>query len=118
MPATVSWNLQLSVRDGQLNNARDLMKDMVAATQQEQGARQYEWFLSEDGSACHITERYADSGAALTHLATFGSRFADRFLSCFQPTALWVYGEPNAEARAALDGFGAKYLGSFGGFHR
>lgn len=64
MPNTISWNLQLSVRDGQLSNARDLMNEMVAATQQEPGAQLYERFLSADGKTCHINERFADSELA------------------------------------------------------
>ena len=118
MSDTVSWNLQMSVREGQLDNARALMEEMVAATRDETGTHGYEWFLSADGGACHINERYADSEAVLVHLGNFGSNFAERFLACFEPTSLSVYGDPSAEARAALDGFGANYLGSLGGFIR
>jgi hypothetical protein len=42
----------------------------------------------------------------------------ERVLGCVEPTSPHVYGEPSAEARAALDGFGARYLGSFGGYSR
>jgi quinol monooxygenase YgiN len=118
MPNTISWNLQMSVRDGRLDEARNLMNEMVASTRKEPGAQGYEWFLSEDGKICHLNERYADSEAAMAHLGNFGSKFADRFLACFEPTSLSVYGEPSAEARAALDGFGATYLGWLGGFNR
>ena len=118
MSEVVSWNLQMSVRDGQLDDARDLMPEMVESTRGEEGTLGYEWFLSGDGTVCHIYERYADSDAALAHLGTFGANFAERFLTCFEPTALYVYGEPSDEAQAALDGFGAQYLGTFGGFSR
>lgn len=118
MSTKVSWNLQMSVRDGHLDDARPLMTEMVTATKQEAGTESYEWFLSADGKTCHIVERFADSAAALAHLGNFGSTFADRFLACFEPTSISVYGKPSAEARAALDGFGAKYLESLGGFTR
>lgn len=118
MSNTVSWNLQMSVREGRLDDARELMNEMVSATREEPGTQVYEWFLSEDGTVCHINERYADSEAAMAHLGNFGSKFADRFLGCFEPTSFSVYGEPTAEARAALDGFGASYLGWLGGFNR
>lgn len=118
MSNSISWNLQMSVHEGRLNDARNLMTEMVAATRQEQGTQGYEWFLSEDGKTCHINERYADSAAVMVHLGNFGSKFADRFLACFKPTSLSVYGEPSAAARAALDGFGAAYLGWLGGFNR
>ncbi len=118
MSDTVSWNLQMSVREGQLSDARDLMPEMVEATRDEAGTLGYEWFLGGDGTVCHIHERYADSDAAMVHLGNFGAKFAERFLQCFEPTGLFVYGEPSDEARAALDGFGAVYLGTFGGFSR
>jgi quinol monooxygenase YgiN len=116
MSEAVSWNLQLSVQEGRLDDARSLMEEMVQATRREPGTRAYEWFLSNDGSVCHINERYADSSAVVEHLGNFGANFAERFLACLTPTAFCVYGEPSDEARAVLDGFGAVYLGPFGGF--
>lgn len=118
MSNTISWNLQLSVRDGHEKDVSELMNDMVTATGWEAGTEGYEWFLSTDGKVCHINERYADSEAVIVHLSNFGSKFAERFLACFEPTSFSVYGEPSAEARAALDGFGANYLGWLGGFNR
>ena len=116
MSETVSWNLQLSVRDGRVDDARELMNEMVESTRNENGALSYEWFLA--GNTCHIVERYASSSAALIHLGTFGAKFAERFLQIFEPTGFWVYGEPSAEARAVMDGFGAAYFAPFGGFTR
>jgi quinol monooxygenase YgiN len=118
MSNTISWNIQMAVREGHLDAARELMDEMVTATKEEPGAQGYEWFLSGDGKACHINERYVDSDAVMAHLGNFGSKFAERFLACFEPTSVSVYGQPSAEARAALDGFGAAYLGWFGGFTR
>ncbi len=118
MSDTVSWNLQMSVREGRLSDARELMPEMVESTRGESGTLGYEWFLGAGGTVCHVHERYADSDAAVVHLGNFGAKFAERFLQCFEPTALYVYGEPSDEARAALDGLGAVYLETFGGFSR
>lgn len=109
MPSQVAWNIQMSVREGRMDDARALMTEMVESTRREPGALIYDWYLAPDGSACHIDERYVDSGAALVHLEHLGA-FAERFLACFQPTSLSVYGEPSDEARAALVGFAATYL--------
>jgi quinol monooxygenase YgiN len=118
MSDTVSWNVHMSVREGQLNDARELMTEMVESTRGEEGTLGYEWFLGAGGTVCHLNERYADSDAAMVHLGTFGAKFVERFLECFEPTGLHVYGEPSDEVRAVLDGFGAVYLGTFGGFSR
>jgi quinol monooxygenase YgiN len=118
MSDSISWNLEMSVREGQLDAARNLMVEMVEAIRGETGTLGYEWFLSEDEAVCHIHERYPDSKAAMVHLGNFGANFADRFLKCFEPTNLFVYGDPSDEVRAVLAGFGAVYLGTLGGFSR
>jgi quinol monooxygenase YgiN len=118
MSDVISWNLQVSVREGHLEPFRALMEEMVAATRSEPGTLSYEWFLSADGTVCHFCERYADSAATLEHLGNFGSRFAERFLACVQPTSFAVYGAPNEQVRAVLDNSGAAYFGWFGGFSR
>jgi len=42
MSNAVSWNLQLSVNDDRLDDARALMDEMVAATNSEPGTQVYE----------------------------------------------------------------------------
>lgn len=119
MSSVVSWNLRLAIRDGQLDTFRSLMEEMVAATQAgEPGALAYEWFVDDAGAVCHLYERYADDAAAMTHLGNFGANFADRFFACVEPTAFHVYGDSGDDVRAALAGFGAVFLGTFGGFAR
>ncbi|RKZ10676.1 antibiotic biosynthesis monooxygenase [bacterium] len=118
MSNALTWIVLMSVRDGELDNARTLMREMVESTQAEPGTLAYEWFLTEDSSTCHLYERYADSDAAMVHIGTFGQKYAERFMGCFEPTNVHVYGEPSAEARTALDEFDATYFGTFGGFFR
>ena len=71
--------------------------------------------MIRSGRAASLRHRYADDGASLMSQMVAA---ADRFLACFEPTSLLVYGEPSGEAQAALDGFGAAYLGWLGGFKR
>ena len=118
MSTAISWNLQLSVKDGQLDNVRALMQEMIAGTSDEPGALTYEWFMDPDGTTLHICEGYKDSDATMAHLGNFGSKYAERFMAYLQPTAFYVYGEPSDAVRGVLDGFGAQYLGNAGGFRR
>lgn len=118
MSANVSWNLRLSIRDGQFANFNVLMAEMVESTQSEAGTLMYEWFLNEDKNTCHIYERYADSDAVMAHLGNFGAKFAARFLEYLEPTSLSVYGDPTDQVRGALEGLGPVYLGLVSGFTR
>ncbi|MEE9210593.1 MAG: antibiotic biosynthesis monooxygenase [Kiloniellales bacterium] len=119
MSDAISWVLELAIKDGQLDAFKALAQEMSEATQaDEPGASHYEWFISEDGKAVHIYERYADSAATMTHLGNFGAKFAERLLACVDPTRLTVYGDPSAEVRDALAGFGAAHMTQFAGFAR
>jgi quinol monooxygenase YgiN len=116
MHGEVAWLLELAVKPGELETVRALMEEMVDSTRGEAGALGYAWYASDDGGTIALYERYADDAAALTHLATFGERFAQRFLAAMTPTRLTVFGAPGDEARLALSAFNPTYLKPFGGF--
>lgn len=119
MSDVVSWDLRLAVKEGELDNFRALMEEMVEHVQSnEPGTLTYEWFVSDDGSSVHIYERYADSGAAMAHIAGFGEKFAERFLAAVDPSGFDVYGNSDDAVREALGGMGAQFLKPFGGFAR
>ena len=119
MNNNVYWIVELSVKDGELDNFQSLMNEMVDATQaNEPGTLNYEWTISEDSKTIHIYERYADSAAAVTHMVTFGERYAERFMAAVDQTCFVVYGNPNNEAKAVLEGVGAVFMLPFGGFAR
>ncbi len=119
MSDAVSWVLELAVKDGQLDAFKALAREMSEATRaDEPGATHYEWFIDADGKTIHIYERYADSAATMAHLGNFGAKFAERFLACVDLTRLTVYGDPSAEARGALAGFGAAHMTQFDGYAR
>ena len=119
MKGDVSWVLELDLQAGRESDFRALMAEMIAATQaNEPGTLNYEWSTSADGQRCHIYERYADSAAVMTHLGTFGEKFAARFLEVLKPARFVVYGTPSAAVRNALAGFNPVYMEGAGGFSR
>ncbi len=119
MSEHVDWVLQLDIKPGHFEELRALVEEMVDATKaNEPGTMNYEWHVSDDGSTCHIYERYADSDAVMAHLGAFGAKYAERFMSALTPSALFVYGSPNAAAREALSGMGAQFMKPLGGFAR
>ena len=112
----VAWLLELSVNAGQFDAVWALMEEMVVSTRAEPGALGYAWFMGEENRTVALYERYADSAAVLAHMATFGERFAPRFLAAMTPTRLTVFGDPSEEARQTLAGLNPTYLGFLGGF--
>ena len=119
MGSNVSWLLELEVQPGREEDLKALMAEMVGATRaNEPGTLSYEWSTSADGRRCHIYERYTDSTAAMTHVATFGERFASRFLEVLKPIRFVVYGSPDAKVQGALAGFNPVYMQDLGGFTR
>jgi quinol monooxygenase YgiN len=119
MSDQVSWLLEMKVNPGAADGFKSLMNEMVEATRtNEPGTLNYEWSLGEDGTTCHLYECYANSAATMTHLASFGANFAERFLATVQPTRIAVYGNPDSQVRSALDPFGAVYMTPAAGFAR
>jgi len=119
MNNNISWIFELTLKEGQFDNLKKLMKEMVAATKEnEVGALVYEWTINIDKKICHTYERYADSEATLAHLATFLSEYAGRLMEIGDATNFVVYGKPSDEVKKILDGFNAIYMTPIGGFIR
>ena len=119
MKENIQWTVQVQVNDGQLETAKALANEMSDATRSgEPGAVQYEWFFSEDGKHCHILEEYRDSDAAVVHLGNFLSKYVERFMGCFTPTGVYLYGSPSGELKDMMTPFGPVYLSDRSGFVR
>jgi len=119
MTGNINWVLEVNIKDGELDNLKAVMADMVAATEvDEPGTTHYKWYISADEKVCHTHEHFVDSAATMAHLGNFGAKFAERFLGAVEPTRLMVYGNPSDEVRAALAGFGAVHMTQLSGFAR
>ena len=116
MTSEVSWQVELAVRSGELDNFRALTREMVAYARSESGVLLYERFISDDGKVVYVYERYADSSSALAHLHAFRARYGARFAGMVERTRFTVFGIPSDDLKALLDGFDATYLSPFDGF--
>lgn len=115
----VFWNLEADVKEGKLEGLKSLMATMVEDTEaNEPGTVNYEWSISEDGTKCHIYERYVDSGATLVHLGNFGAKYAGDFMDAVEIKRFTVYGNPDETVKGALVKIGAKFMSPLGGFIR
>lgn len=117
MTDNVYWILALKINDGKLDEFKALADEMCASTKKEPGALAYEWHLSDDGSTCHIFERYADPKAVMAHMATFAG-FAEQFMSLVTPVSATIYGKVDDQVRQAAADMGPVYLTQFAGFAR
>ncbi len=119
MNNNISWILDLSIKEGKLNDLQSLMEEMVSSIRSnEPGTIDYSWSISEDKNKIQIYEKYQDSDSTLLHLKNFGENFAERFMSNVDVNSLVVYGNPSDELKNALAGFGAVFMLHFGGFSR
>ena len=116
MAEEIAWHVELAVKPDQLDNFRVLTGEMVEATRHEPGVLSYQRFVSEQGHAVHLYERYANSAAALAHLRNFAARFGARFLSMVERKRFLVFGDPSRELREELDNLGAIYFKPLGHF--
>ena len=117
MSEEISWLLEVTILPGKLDDFRAVVRDLVASTRNEPGTLIYEWYLTADGTNCHIYERYKNSVAVVTHVQSFG-RFAEKFMQACRPTHFYVYGAPTDEAKAAIADLGPVFLPLMDGFSR
>lgn len=119
MSEHVYWIIEAQVSDGKLDELKELMVDMSNSTKEnEPGALNYEWSLSDDEQTCHILERYENSDAAMVHMGNFGSKFAKRFMGVLKPTRCTLYGNPNESVCKAMAPMGYVKMTSVAGFSR
>jgi len=113
----VYWMLTVTV--DKMEEFKSLVGKLVAATEKEPGALQYEYNVGDDHKTIDIYERYADSKAALFHLEqTFGPNFSKEFFALAKPTGFVIYGTPTDEFKKSVADFHPVYRTPLDGFTR
>ncbi len=118
MSGHIHWMLELAINDGHFDDFKALMVEMIEGTKGEPGTINYEWFLNDNESTCHIYERYVDSAATMVHMGNFGEKYAERFFTYLTPTRFTVYGDPDETVRGVLDKLAVTYMAEVAGFAR
>ena len=117
--SNVFWTFKVTVKSGQVGKLRNLIREMADASQANEPATlTYEWVISKDEKSAEVHERYADSDAALRHLASFNDNYADRLMALVEPAGMIVYGSPSAALKKQLEGASPVYMDVIGGFAR
>jgi quinol monooxygenase YgiN len=98
-----------SVYDGKVEDFKRLAEDLLSAIREhDSDTLNYAIFLDEPARVAVIIEQYASSAGWLAHNANLGP-LTPRFAEVCEVTAIEFYGDPTPEARAALNGLGARY---------
>jgi len=115
----IHWVATLAVPPGNMDKFKQVVTELVAASQQESGILQYEYAANGDNGTVDITERYVDSDAVIHHLAdTFAPRFSKEFFELAKPVRFVVYGTPSTKVKEAMAPFNPIYMTPFDGFTR
>jgi len=113
----VYWMITFTVDE--MNKFKPIVKNLVAATEKEPGAMQYEYTVGEDGKTVDIYERYTNAHAAVVHLTeNFGPNFSKEFMAVAKPMRFVVYGAATDELKKTLADFHPMYMTPFDGFTR
>lgn len=112
----VYWVFTVTV--DQMDKFTSLIPKIVAATEKEPGALQFECNIGEDQRTVDLFERYADSKAALFHQVETFAPFSKGFFAVAKLTRWVIYGTPSDEFKKANVDFHPIYMTPFDGFVR
>jgi quinol monooxygenase YgiN len=112
----VYWVFTVSV--DRMDKFKPLIPKLVAATEKEPGALQFEFNIGDDQKTVDIFERYMDSKAALFHQAESFGPFSKEFFTAAKLTRWVIYGAPSDEFKKANADFHPIYMTAFDGFVR
>ena len=118
MNENIFWVVSAKVKEGELENLKALMNEMVESTMNEPDTINYEWFISDDNKYCHLYERYKNSDAAVIHMKSFVRDFVKRFVSVLDIKSNIVYGTLSDELEKMLTPMGAVFMKPLGGFKK
>ena len=100
----------LKIREGGLEafkqQAAEVMRLMRA---QDEPPLRYDWFLSDDGTACEVQEAYVDADALLGHQQAVAEAKMKLFREFVAGHTMTFYGEPSPALARALTGMGATF---------
>ena len=93
----------LKIHPGKLDEFKAVAERCIKTVKEKDtGTLQYDWFLNDANSECHVIERYKDSNAVLEHMGNLGDTLGE--LLAVVDLSLNLYGNPSDQLRSALDG--------------
>jgi quinol monooxygenase YgiN len=106
------------VLPGQEEAFKQMVPKLVSAVEQEPGTMTYEWSMRGDGKTFDVVEIYQDSNAVAAHVKDVVAKFGGDLGKTQKGLKLVVYGNPDAEAKKAIEGLHPDYETPIVGFSR
>ena len=117
MNENIIWTVEGKIKEGQTQDMKNLMTEMLVLVNQEEGTLNYQWTLGEDNRSLQVYERYKDVQATFAHLGTW-SKFAGRFTEIVEITRFSIFTDVTPELKEAVAGLNPVYMKPIGGFAR
>jgi quinol monooxygenase YgiN len=112
----VYWVFTVTI--DQMGEFMPLIPKLVAATEKEPGALQFECNIGDDQKTVDIFERYADSKAALFHQTASFAPLSKEFFAVAKLSRWVIYGRPTEEFKKANADFHPIFMTPLDGFVR
>ena len=95
---------RLKIRDGELEGFKRQAAEMMRLTREKDTKTvRYDWFLSDDGSACEVREGYVDADGLLEHAHNVAEAREKLFRDHAYDHDMTLYGEPSPALAALID---------------
>ena len=116
---TVRFVVDLLIHEGKLTEFESIAQTMIASTQKEPGALDYDWCFSNDHRRCRILETYVDADAVLAHMTGPAvQEYVPKMLEVSNIARFEVYGDPGPKAARILTDVGAEIFDIWDGISR
>jgi quinol monooxygenase YgiN len=95
---------RVKIRDGELEGFKRQAAEMMRQTREKDTKTlRYDWFLSEDGSACEVREGYVDADGLLEHAQNVAEAREKLFRNYAYDHDMTLYGEPSPALAALIE---------------
>jgi quinol monooxygenase YgiN len=95
---------RLKIRDGELDGFKHQAGEMMRLTREKDTKTlRYDWFLSDDGTACEVREGYQDADGLLEHAFNVAQAREKLFRDHAYDHDMTIYGEPSPALAALMD---------------
>ena len=112
----IGWIVEAKLKEGKLEEFKQVMAEIVAETEKEAGTLNYQYYLSDAGDVM-VYERFADVESAHIHINNWDN-FAERWVAAAEPTRMVHLGDLPDELRGRHAALAPLWLKPLGGFVR